>query len=149
MIMSIKSKKKSLKKLFFLMFLVLIVSQVSSQLVYQLLKPSSASVIDTIPLPSFIRSLATVSIIPLIEEWLFREKCLFFLKKYFSSGVSVLVSALLFSAVHGQLYFVPFFLGGVIYAVARLYSKKWWFPVLLHSSYNGVALLITILEVIL
>ena len=147
MIMATKTNNVSLKLLFILMFGTLILTQVSSQFVYQLISPAATLINEGVVLPSFPRSIATITIIPLIEEWLFREKGLFFLKKFFSSSVSILVSAGLFSIVHGQLYFIPFFLGGIVYGVARLYSKKWWFPVLLHSSYNGVALLITFLEV--
>lgn len=149
MIMAIKQNIKSLKKLFVVLFVVLLVSQFSSQFLYQQVKPSTASLVDKVALPSLLGSMATVSVVPLFEEWLFREKCLFFLKKYFSSTVSVLISALVFSFIHGQLYFVPFFLGGIIYGVARLYSRKWWFPVILHASYNGFALAITYLGVIL
>lgn len=136
-----------LYRLYGLLLVILLLSQVVSMGLYQLIVPNNNQ--TSVELPTLLSSLSSIAIMPFIEEWLFREKLLFFLLKKTSYWKSILISSFLFSMIHLQLFSLPFFLGGVIYSLARLKSKRWWFPVLLHSSYNGIAILLMYLEVLL
>lgn len=140
-------KHRYLYQLFGVLLVVLLLSQVVSMGLYQLIVPNNNQ--TSVELPTLLSSLSSIAIMPFIEEWLFREKLLFFLLKKTSYWKSIFISSFLFSMIHLQLFSLPFFLGGVIYSLARLKSKRWWFPVLLHSSYNGIAILLMYLEVLL
>lgn len=136
-----------LYRLYGLLLMILLLSQVVSMGLYQLIVPNNSMTV--VELPTLLSSFSSIAIMPFIEEWLFREKLLFFLLKKTSYWKSIFISSFLFSMTHLQLFSLPFFLGGVIYSLARLKSKRWWFPVLLHSSYNGIAILLIYLEVFL
>lgn len=138
-------KNRTLYRLFGILFILLILSQFLSMELYQVIAPKNGS--TPIVLPTLLSSFSSIAIMPFIEEWLFREKLLFFLLKKTSYWKSILISSFLFSMIHLQLFSLPFFLGGIIYSLARLKSNKWWFPVLLHSSYNGIAILLMYVEV--
>lgn len=142
--------KKRVIYLFFALLIGLVASQFFSTLIYEWIKPSSfMNDKNASLLPGIWSGIFSVTVIPLFEEWIFREKLLGFFKKYLPSSPSIIFSSLAFSVVHGQLYFVPFFIAGVIYSIARLMTGRWWFSVLLHSSYNAVCLIVLMMEVFL
>lgn len=137
-------KNKSLFIQFILYFSILYFSQLASMAVYNYFVPFNNVVIS---MPTLLSCLISIVCMPCLEEWLFREQLLFNLMKKNSKWSSILISSLCFSAIHFQVYFIPFFLGGIIYSLARITTNRLWFSILLHSSYNGLALFLLYLEV--
>ena len=72
-------KNRTLYRLFGLLFLLLLISQYLSMELYQVIVPKVVS--TTVVLPTLLSSFSSIAIMPFIEEWLFREKLLFFLLK--------------------------------------------------------------------
>lgn len=86
-----------------------------------------------------------IAIIPAIgEEFLFRGV----LQKLFKEitrniHVSVLITAFIFSAVHGQFYgFVPRFLLGIFFGYLMVWSGTIWIPVVAHFINNAIAVVV-------
>lgn len=130
-----------------LSLLVLIFSQVLCVVIGDWLVPSVDQTYYTNDLPSIFSMLLSISVMPLLEEWLFRKKAITFFNRYLPYLASICVSSLLFSFSHLQVYFVPYFVAGLIYSYVYLKTGRLWFSVLLHASYNGVSLGLFLWEV--
>lgn len=89
--------------------------------------------------------LLLVVIAPLIEEYLFREFIPSLLERRYTWKSSMITSNLVFALFHGYLFFLPFFLNGVIYSLAKKETNSLQMPILLHITYNLVAALTQIL----
>ena len=82
-----------------------------------------------------------VSLAPLAEEFIFRFFMYGVMKRYFGKVVAVLVSALLFAAVHAHLpSFAPLFVLGSCFAIAYEWSGSILVPMIMHALFNAITL---------
>jgi membrane protease YdiL (CAAX protease family) len=82
-----------------------------------------------------------VSLAPLAEEFIFRFFMYGVVKRYFGRVVGILVSALLFAAVHAHLpSFAPLFVLGSCFAIAYEWSGSILVPMMMHALFNAITL---------
>ena len=82
-----------------------------------------------------------VSLAPMAEEFIFRFFLYGVAKRYVGRVVGVVVSALLFAAVHGHLpSFGPLFVLGTCFAIAYEWSGSILVPMTMHALFNAVTL---------
>jgi membrane protease YdiL (CAAX protease family) len=82
-----------------------------------------------------------VSLAPLAEEFIFRFFIYGVVKRYFGKLAGVLVSALLFAAVHAHLpSFAPLFVLGSCFAIAYEWSGSILVPMTMHALFNAITL---------
>jgi membrane protease YdiL (CAAX protease family) len=82
-----------------------------------------------------------VSLAPLAEEFIFRFFIYGVVRRYFGRLVGVLVSALLFAAVHAHLpSFAPLFVLGSCFAIAYEWSGSILVPMTMHALFNAITL---------
>ena len=82
-----------------------------------------------------------VSLAPLAEEFIFRFFMYGVVKRYFGRAIGILVSSLLFAAVHGHLpSFAPLFVLGSCFAIAYEWSGSILVPMMMHALFNAVTL---------
>lgn len=82
-----------------------------------------------------------VSVAPLAEEFIFRFFLYGVLKRYAGRAVGVLVSAVLFAAVHAHApSFAPLFVLGACFAVAYEWSGSILVPMTMHAIFNALTL---------
>ncbi|MFL6589679.1 MAG: CPBP family intramembrane glutamic endopeptidase [Chthoniobacterales bacterium] len=82
-----------------------------------------------------------VSVAPLAEEFIFRFFIYGVVKRYFGRAVGVLVSAVLFAAVHAHLpSFAPLFVLGSCFAIAYEWSGSILVPMTMHTIFNALTL---------
>jgi len=72
---------------------------------------------------------------PLVEELFFRGVAYLMLRQLFGVIPAVVVSAILFSMMHGSVEF-PQLAGGFIFAIAYEWTRNLWIPILLHMGAN-------------
>lgn len=85
-----------------------------------------------------------IALIPAIgEEFLFRGVILKLFKDWTKNyHIAVVISAILFSALHLQFYgFLPRFLLGIILGYMFVWSGSLWVPMLIHFVNNGFAII--------
>ena len=90
-------------------------------------------------------NLFIVALIPAIgEELLFRGVLLKLLKEMTNSvHLAVIISALLFSAIHLQFYgFFPRFLLGLILGYSFVFTQNLWVPIFLHFINNASSVIV-------
>ncbi len=99
----------------------------------------------------FVVTLFIVAVFPAIaEEFLFRGALIPFFRMCFRNNVhvSVMLSAIIFSAFHGQFYgFFPRMVLGMLIGYLFVYSKSIWPGVLAHFINNAIAISIPYFEV--
>jgi membrane protease YdiL (CAAX protease family) len=82
-----------------------------------------------------------VSVAPLAEEFIFRFFMYGVVKRYFGRAVGVVVSGLLFAAVHAHLpSFAPLFVLGSCFAIAYEWSGSILVPMTMHALFNALTL---------
>ncbi len=82
---------------------------------------------------------AVVALAPLLEEVLFRGVLLAVLRRYLGAAGGIVVSALLFMAVHQQpVTFLPLFWLGLVLGFVYHYTGSLAAPVALHALHNGL-----------
>ena len=82
-----------------------------------------------------------VTLAPLAEEFIFRFFMYGVMKRYFGRVAAVLVSALLFAAVHAHLpSFAPLFVLGSCFAIAYEWSGSILVPMMMHALFNAITL---------
>mgnify|MGYP003334361867 CR=1 FL=1 len=94
---------------------------------------------------SLFYNLLLIAIIPAIgEELLFRGTLQQLLSKWTKNiHIAIWISAILFSAMHGQFYgFFPRMLLGSMFGYLLLWSGSLWVPILAHFINNGAAIII-------
>ena len=82
-----------------------------------------------------------VSIAPLVEEFIFRFFIYGVLKRYFGQSLGIIVSSLLFAAVHAHLpSFAPLFVLGTCFAIAYEWSGSLLVSMTMHALFNALTL---------
>ena len=82
-----------------------------------------------------------VSLAPIAEEFIFRFFIYVVVRRYFGRIIGVLVSALLFAAVHAHLpSFAPLFVLGSCFAIAYEWSGSILVPMTMHALFNAITL---------
>ncbi|HKP93703.1 MAG TPA: CPBP family intramembrane glutamic endopeptidase [Chthoniobacterales bacterium] len=82
-----------------------------------------------------------VSLAPLAEEFIFRFFMYGVVRRYCGRIIGVLVSALLFAAVHAHLpSFAPLFVLGSCFAIAYEWSGSILVPMIMHALFNALTL---------
>jgi membrane protease YdiL (CAAX protease family) len=98
----------------------------------------------TVSIPGLLINLLMIAILPAIgEELLFRGVLLRLFREWTGNvHVAVLITALLFSALHLQFYgFLPRLLLGAVLGYIFVWSGSIWVPVLVHFVNNGIAVI--------
>jgi membrane protease YdiL (CAAX protease family) len=82
-----------------------------------------------------------VSVAPLAEEFIFRFFMYGVVKRYFGRAVGVVISSLLFAAVHAHLpSFAPLFVLGSCFAIVYEWSGSILVPMTMHAIFNALTL---------
>jgi len=87
-------------------------------------------------------SILIYAIVAIVEEVLFRGYILRNLMISFNKYIALIISSLLFSAIHGfnpniDLFgFIDLFLAGILLGISYIFTKNLWFPIALHFSWN-------------
>ena len=82
-----------------------------------------------------------VSLAPIAEEFIFRFFFYGVAKRYFGRGIAVVVSSLLFAAVHAHLpSFAPLFVLGGCFAIAYEWSGSILVSMMMHALFNACTL---------
>lgn len=94
---------------------------------------------------SMLISLICVAVIPaFMEEFAFRGVLLGTARRYVSDGCAIMLNALLFSLLHGNLYQIPFaFALGLYLAYATVWTGSIWPAIIIHGVNNTLSVLIT------
>jgi membrane protease YdiL (CAAX protease family) len=90
----------------------------------------------------YLFNILMIAIIPAVgEELIFRGVFQnLFAEICKNTHASILITAILFSAVHGQIFgFLPRFVLGIFLGYLMVWSKSVWLPVLAHFVNNGLA----------
>lgn len=86
--------------------------------------------------------LLAAAIAPVAEEFIFRFFLYGVIRRYLGRSIGLIVSALLFAAVHAHLpSFAPLFVLGVCFALAYEWSGSLLVSMTMHSIFNSVTLL--------
>lgn len=91
---------------------------------------------------SLVYVLLLYTLVSFKEEVLVRGYFLKNLMYSFGKPIALVVSAILFSIMHGQnpafdyLAFINLFLAGVMLGLPYIFNKNLWFPIALHFSWN-------------
>ena len=94
---------------------------------------------DCPPMPFLLTSLASMAVlVPLMEEVIHRG-FIFHALLPRGLGVSIIVSALLFAALHTPGTYMSAFAIGVMLAVQTLNYRSLWGPIIAHAAYNAAA----------
>ena len=92
-----------------------------------------------------LTGIAVVLMAPFAEELFHRGFLVGAIARRWGATVAVVVSAAIFSALHfdvGSL--IPFFIVGVVFAVAYLRSRNLWASITAHFLFNVVAFAVTV-----
>lgn len=89
---------------------------------------------------SLILNLFTIAVLPaLLEEMIYRGYILRTLRPY-GDGFAVLISAMLFSLMHGNLRQIPFaFIVGLFLGFLYVQTNNIWIPIVVHFINNGIS----------
>ena len=82
-----------------------------------------------------------IAIAPLVEEFIFRFFLYGVMRRYFGRSIGVVVSSLLFAAVHAHLpAFAPLFVLGSCFAIAYEWSGSILVSMTMHALFNALTL---------
>jgi membrane protease YdiL (CAAX protease family) len=93
-------------------------------------------------LKEVIISILIYAIVAIVEEMLFRGYILRNLMISYNKYIALIISSILFSAVHGfnpnidLIGFVDLFFAGILLGISYIFTKNLWFPIALHFSWN-------------
>ncbi len=94
----------------------------------------------------FLTFLSFAIFMPVAEEIIFRGFLFDALQKYMNRSMTILITALLFSIVHLQLYYLfPLFTLGLILGWTRSKTRTLVIPALIHVLNNGYAILMLLI----
>lgn len=96
---------------------------------------------------SLIINLFTIAVLPaLLEEMIYRGYILRTLRAY-GDGFAVLISAMLFSLMHGNLRQIPFaFIVGLFLGFLYVQTNNIWIPIVVHFINNGISVVMEYLS---
>ena len=96
-------------------------------------------------LQSFLLMLLCVGILPaILEEFALRGVVMGLLRKKFGDGAAIVISALLFGLLHGNLQQIPFAFGvGLILGYATIYSGSLIPAMIIHAMNNSISVVLT------
>ena len=96
---------------------------------------------------SLIINLFTIAVLPaLLEEMIYRGYILRTLRSY-GDGFAVLISAMLFSLMHGNLRQIPFaFIVGLFLGFLYVQTNNIWIPIVVHFVNNGISVVMEYLS---
>lgn len=94
---------------------------------------------------SFVLMLLCVGVLPaLVEEFAFRGVVLGALRRYFGDGAAILISAVLFGLIHGNLQQIPFaFCVGIVLAYATVYTSSIIPAMIIHALNNSLSVVLS------
>lgn len=94
---------------------------------------------------SFVLMFLCVGLLPaLVEEFAFRGVVLGALRRYFGDGASILISAVLFGLIHGNLQQIPFaFCVGIVLGYATIYTGSIIPAMLIHALNNSLSVVLS------
>ena len=96
----------------------------------------------------FIRILATVVVIPIVEEVIFRGLIYTRMKKAMKVPVAIVFSGLVFGLMHGQILWISYtFIGGILFAVVMEKTKSLKASIVLHMALNSVSAVLGEIEI--
>ena len=91
-------------------------------------------------------ALAAVVVAPICEEIVYRGFIYNILKRYSRRWVAIILSALLFSVIHGSMaQAVPLTIFGIVQCILYDKARSLRLPILLHAIYNTVSLILILL----
>lgn len=82
----------------------------------------------------------TLCLSPIIEELIFRRTLPSTLGKELPKLLSIVVSNMLFSMAHFHVFFLPFFMNGMLYSLCYHKTKDIKISIAAHITYNLVAI---------
>ncbi len=96
-------------------------------------------------LQAFLLMLLCVGILPaILEEFALRGVVMGLLRKKFGDGAAIVISALLFGLLHGNLQQIPFAFGvGLILGYATIYSGSMVPAMIIHAMNNSISVVLT------
>lgn len=100
-------------------------------------------------LVQYLSNILIIALLPAIgEELIFRGLIQqIFIDSFRKWHVGIILTALLFSAIHGQFYsFIPRFVVGLFFGYLMFWSKSIWYPVLAHFLSNTLMLTIAFIS---
>lgn len=94
----------------------------------------------TTPVGLFVNLIIIALLAAVGEELLFRGVILqLFVEWFKNKHLAIIVSAILFSALHLQFYgFLPRMVLGILFGYIFIWSGSLWLPILLHFIFNGI-----------
>ena len=94
----------------------------------------------TTPVGLFVNLIIIALLAAVGEELLFRGVILqLFIEWFKNKHLAIIVSAVLFSALHLQFYgFFPRMVLGILFGYIFIWSGSLWLPILLHFIFNGI-----------
>lgn len=94
-----------------------------------------------------LMTIATVVVVPIVEEVVFRGLIQTRLNRVFPGWLAVLSSALLFGVCHGQIVWMAYaFVLGVVFGFLDLGARSIWPSLAAHVLFNGIGQLMVALE---
>ena len=125
-----------------------------------------SSVLNVIPLPKevlqsyvessqgiiegnyFIRILATVVVVPIVEEVIFRGLIYTRMKKAMKVPAAIVLSGLVFGLMHGQILWITYtFIAGILFAVVMEKTRSLKASIVLHMALNSVSAVLGGIEI--
>lgn len=99
------------------------------------------------PLGALALALFLIAYVPVVEEFIFRRRMLGQLRSRFGTSASVVISAVLFAALHLSLWTAAFTLmSGLIFGMAVVRTRTVWTGVLLHAATNAAPGVLSLLS---
>jgi hypothetical protein len=108
----------------------------------RLIPPTTFEQLHFSPTWVAVKLISTMTLVPIIEELVFRGLVLRRLREKYSTLVAIILSALLFALVHFNKSFLGSFLHGIIFAVLAVKYGSLYMPILLHGLYNGAVVIL-------
>ncbi len=101
--------------------------------------PEMPALLENTP-ASYALNLAVIAVLPaLLEEWLFRG-CVLRTFRAYGDGFAIVMSALLFGLMHGNIVQIPFaFIVGLLLGWLYVVTDNIWFPIAVHFANNALS----------
>jgi len=94
---------------------------------------------------SFFTAIVPLLLSPIVEEWIFRKWFPNTFQDTIGKRKAIVLSNILFSLFHLDIYFIPYLVNGLIYSWYFEKTKDIKIPILMHVIYNIFVFLTTYL----